>query len=235
MKQFYTTLTTPDESISIFHLAFIDLATFRMKFVPSEELDIALFNGSTTPHGSVETRLEYAMSQGADLEDIIDILEETSTKDAVLTVYNNEIFKNVLEINLDDFIIHDTSQELLLDPVSVRDIMYLTAEQFLRRFIYALEEHNAEFAFKSAFNGAVRSQQTRLDKAPEFAEDDSLVLSDQALVEFYPVKLAVLANMLRASRNENQGVIRIDVFGEHDDTQPATVLVARFDENGIVE
>lgn len=229
MKQFFTTLATPDKSLNVVHLAFVDPDTFRVRFVPLDPPEAFLADDS------VPTRIKAAMIQGADLEDIINILQETSTKDATLIVREDETFKNVLEVNLDDFIIHDSSLESLLDPVTVRDIMYLTGEQFLRRFMYSLEDHNAEFAFKNAFNGAVRSQKVELEEAPNFAEDDSLILSDQALVEFYPVKLAVLGNMFRASEGENQGVIRIDVFGEHDDTQPATVMVARFDENGIVQ
>lgn len=229
MKQFFTTLATPDKSLNVVHLAFVDPDTFRVRFVPLDPPEAFLADDS------VPTRIKSAMIQGADLEDIVNILQETETKDATLIVIDDDTFKNVLEVNLDDFIIHDNSLESLLDPVTVRDIMYLTGEQFLRRFIYSLEDHNAEFAFKNAFNGAVRSQQVELEEAPDFAEDDSLLLSDQALVEFYPVKLAVLGNMFRASEEENYGVIRIDVFGEHDDTQPATVMVARFDENGIVQ
>lgn len=229
MKQFFTTLATPDKSLNVVHLAFVDPDTFRVRFVPLDPPEAFLTDDS------VPTRIKAAMIQGADLEDIVNILQETETKDATLIVIDDDTFKNVLEVNLDDFIIHDNSLESLLDPVTVRDIMYLTGEQFLRRFMYSLEDHNAEFAFKNAFNGAVRSQRVKLEEAPDFAEDDSLILSDQALVEFYPVKLAVLGNMFRASEEENQGVIRIDVFGEHDDTQPATVMVARFDENGIVQ
>ena len=230
MKQFFTRVITPDGDINVTHMAYIDTDTSQLRFSVLEGNSYLQFSDDT-----VSGKIKAAMIGGASLEDVADILHRNNVKDASCVIIDGITMEEVLVIPLDNNMYADNTEEEHAEPFSVRDIMYMIAEKFLRRFISTLENNSAEIAFKNAFSGAVRLQQVEIENAPDFADDDTLTFSDQALIEFYQLRLAVIGNMFRSSATSNNGVIRIDVFGEHYDTQPATVIVAKFDERGLVQ
>ena len=228
MKQFFTKLITPNGDINVTHIAYVDTGTSQLRF---SVLDSSYMQFSDD---TVSGKIKAAIASGASLEDVANILHRNNVKDASCVIIDGISMKEILVVPLDNNVYDETTEEYA-EPFSVRDIMYMIAEKFLKRFIYSLENNSAEIAFKSAFSGAVRLQQAAIENAPDFADDDTLTFSDQALIEFYQLRLAVIGNMFRSSATSNNGVIRIDVFGEHYDTQPATVVVAKFDEQGLVQ
>lgn len=228
MKQFFTKLITPNGDINVTHIAYVDTGTSQLRF---SVLDSSYMQFSDD---TVSGKIKAAIASGASLEDVANILHRNNVKDASCVIIDGISMKEILVVPLDNNV-YDENTEEYAEPFSVRDIMYMIAEKFLKRFIYSLENNSAEIAFKSAFSGAVRLQQAAIENAPDFADDDTLTFSDQALIEFYQLRLAVIGNMFRSSATSNNGVIRIDVFGEHYDTQPATVVVAKFDEQGLVQ
>lgn len=230
MKQFFTRVITPNGDINVIHMAYIDIDSSQLRFSALDDNAYKQFSDD-----SVSGKIKAAMSGGASLEDVADILHRNDVKDASCVIIDGISMEEVLVVPVDNNVYADNTEEEYAEPFSVRDIMYMIAEKFLKRFIYSLENNSAEIAFKSAFSGAVRLQQVEIENAPDFADDDTLTFSDQALIEFYQLRLAVIGNMFRSSATSNNGMIRIDVFGEHDDTQPATVVVAKFDERGLVQ
>lgn len=229
MKQFFTRVITPDGAINVTHMAYIDTDTSQLRFSALDDNAYMQFSDDT-----VSGKIKAAMASGASLENVADILHRNNVKDASCVIIDGISMEEVLVVPFDNNAYVNNTEEYA-EPFSVRDIMYMIAEKFLKMFIYALENNSAESAFKSTFSGAVRLQQVEIENAPDFADDDTLTFSDQALIEFYPLRLAVIGNMFRSSATSNNGMIRIDVFGEHDDTQPATVVVAKFDEQGLVQ
>lgn len=230
MKQFFTRVITPSGDIHVIHMAYIDTDTSQLRFSALDDNAYIQFSDDT-----VSGKIKVAMASGASLENVADILHRNNVKDASCVIIDGISMEEVLVVPLDNNAYVDNTEEEHAEPFSVRDIMYIIAEKFLRRFISALENNSAEIAFKNAFSGAVRLQQAEIENAPDFSDDDTLTFSDQAIIEFYQLRLAVIGNMFRSSATSNDGVIRIDVFGEHYDTQPATVVVAKFDERGLVQ
>ena len=154
MKQFFTKLITPNGDINVVHMAYIDTDTSQLRFSVLEASSYIQYSDDT-----VSGKIKAAMSSGASLEDVADILHRNNVKDASCVIIDGISMEEVLVVPLDNNMYADNTEEEHAESFSVRDIMYMIAEKFLRRFISTLENNSADIAFKNAFSGAVRLQQ----------------------------------------------------------------------------